>query len=45
MFGTDITGPLTCTNKGNKYIIVAIDYGAKWCKILQPKLKQILLLK
>ena len=26
MFGIDITGPLPCTNKGNKYII--IDYGS-----------------
>jgi len=31
MFGIDIKGPLPCSNKGNKYIIVAIDYGSKWC--------------
>ena len=30
MFAIDITGPLPCTNKRNKYIIVAIDYGSKW---------------
>ena len=31
MFGIDITCPLACTKKGNKYIIVTIDYGSKWC--------------
>jgi hypothetical protein len=32
MIGIDVVGPLPQTGKGNKYIIVAIDYGSKWCE-------------
>jgi len=28
--GIDIVGPLPITNRGNKYIVVAIDYFTKW---------------
>jgi hypothetical protein len=28
----DIIGPLRKTNKGNKYILFAIDHYFKWCK-------------
>jgi len=30
MIGIDFVGPLPITEKGNKYIIVAIDYFTKW---------------
>jgi hypothetical protein len=30
--GIDFVGPLPVTEKGNKYIIVAIDYFTKWAK-------------
>ena len=30
MIGIDFVGPLPRTKKGNKYIIVAIDYLTKW---------------
>jgi hypothetical protein len=28
----DTVGPLLATNKGNKYIFVAIDHYSKWCE-------------
>jgi hypothetical protein len=28
----DTRGPLPKTNKGNKYILVAIDHYSKWCE-------------
>jgi hypothetical protein len=37
MIGIDITGPLPTTARGNKYIIVAIDYCSKWCEVLAIK--------
>jgi Integrase zinc binding domain/Integrase core domain len=30
MIGIDIVGPLSETEKGNRYIVVAIDYFTKW---------------
>src|SRR6185369_12222247 len=30
VIGIDIVGPLNETEKGNKYIVVAIDYFTKW---------------
>ena len=37
MIGIDITGPLPTTARGNKYIIVAIDYCSKRCEVLAIK--------
>ena len=31
IIGIDVTGPLSETKRGNKYIIVAIDYFSKFC--------------
>ncbi|XP_018651543.1 LOW QUALITY PROTEIN: KRAB-A domain-containing protein [Schistosoma mansoni] len=30
--GIDIMGPLTTTKKGNRYILVMVDYFTKWCE-------------
>ena len=37
MVGVDIVGPLKCTKQVNKYILVAIDYYAKYTEAIAMK--------
>jgi len=29
-FGVDVVGPLPCTERGNEYVLTAMDYFTKW---------------
>ncbi|VDP93771.1 unnamed protein product [Echinostoma caproni] len=32
--GVDIVGPLTQTDRGNRFILVMVDYFTKWCEVV-----------
>ena len=32
----DVLGPLPRTSRGNRYVLVAIDYFTKWIKSIPP---------
>ena len=38
--GIDLVGPLPCSDKGNKYIIVVTDYFTKWPEVCASPTKE-----